>query len=66
MTLQINGETREIAAATNVAELIATLKLPAPAILIEHNGTALRPDEWRSRTLSENDRIELIRIVAGG
>ena len=66
MTLQINGETREIEAATNVAELVATLKLPAPAILVEHNGTALRPDEWRSRTLSENDRIELVRIVAGG
>lgn len=66
MTLQINGETREIEAATNVAELVAALKLPAPAILVEHNGTALRPDEWRSRTLSENDRIELVRIVAGG
>jgi thiamine biosynthesis protein ThiS len=66
VTLQINGETHEIAAATNVAELIATLKLPAPAILVEHNGTALRPDEWRARTLRENDRIELVRIVAGG
>jgi thiamine biosynthesis protein ThiS len=66
VTLQLNGETREIEAATNVAELVDTLKLPAPAILVEHNGTALRPDEWRLRTLSENDRIELVRIVAGG
>ncbi len=66
MTLRINGESREIEAATNVAQLVAILDLPAPAILVEHNGTALRHDEWLLRTLSENDRIELIRIVAGG
>ncbi len=66
MTLQINGESREIEAATNVAQLVAILELPAPGILVEHNGTALRPDEWPLRTLTENDRIELIRIVAGG
>lgn len=65
MKVQINGEPREIVAA-DVAELVAGLGLPVPAILVEHNGTALRRDEWRSRVLRENDRIEVIRIVAGG
>jgi sulfur carrier protein len=63
--VQINGEHREIVA-TDVAELVAGLGLPAPAILVEHNGIALRRDEWHSRALRENDRIEVIRIVAGG
>lgn len=66
MTVSVNGERREIARATNVAELVDELGLPAPAILVEHNGLALRRDEWPMRPLAEGDRIELIRIVAGG
>lgn len=66
MTVSINGEPREIVRATNVADLIEELALPAPAILVEHNGLALRREEWPARVLADGDRIELIRIVAGG
>jgi sulfur carrier protein len=66
MTITINGESHEIARATNVAELIEELGLPAPAILAEHNGLALRRDEWKEHTLAEGDRIEFVRVVAGG
>ena len=66
MTITINGEARQIARARNVAELIDELELPAPAILVEHNGLALRREEWPARLLAEGDRIELVRIVAGG
>ena len=66
MTITLNGEPREILRARNVAELIDELELPAPAILAEHNGLALRRDEWPARPLAEGDRIELVRIVAGG
>ena len=66
MTIAINGERREIGSAVNVAELIEELALPAPATLVEHNGLALRRDEWSGRALADGDRIELIRIVAGG
>ena len=66
MKITLNGEPRALAHATSIAELIAELALPAPAILIEHNGLALHPGEWKDRVLMEGDRIELIRIVAGG
>ena len=66
MKLHVNGETRDILSARNVAELIDELELPAPAILVEHNGLALRREEWTARVLSEGDRIELVRVVAGG
>jgi sulfur carrier protein len=62
----VNGESREILRAGNVAELIEELGLPAPAILVEHNGLALRRDEWPGHVLAEGDRIELVRVVAGG
>lgn len=66
MTISINGEPRTLDRSANVAELIEELALPAPATLVEHNGLALRRDEWSARTLADGDRIELIRIVAGG
>lgn len=66
MIVTINGESREIARARDIAELIEELGLPAVAILVEHNGLALRREEWAGRVLGDGDRIELVRIVAGG
>jgi sulfur carrier protein len=66
MTVTINGEPREILRARTVAELITELELPAPAILVEHNGLALRREEWGERVIVNGDRVELVRIVAGG
>lgn len=66
MTISLNGEPHTLERSANVAELIEELALPAPATLVEHNGLALRRDEWTARTLADGDRIELIRIVAGG
>lgn len=64
-TLLVNGESREVQA-SGLAELVSELGLPAGAVLVEHNGTALRRDEWSERVLAEGDRIEIVRIVAGG
>ena len=66
MTILLNGESREIARAGNIAELVAELALPAAVTLVEHNGLALRRDEWVQRPLAEGDRVEVVRIVAGG
>ena len=65
MTLTVNGQEREVPA-RDIADLVAVLGLPAAASLVEHNGTALRRDEWSARTLRDGDRVEIIRIVAGG
>ncbi len=66
MKLQINGELREVSAAANVSELVEVLGLPAPTLLVEHNGLALRRTEWAERVLADGDRIEVMRIAAGG
>ena len=66
MKIALNGESREIARATNIAELVAELALPAAVTLVEHNGLALHRGEWVQRPLAEGDRVEVVRIVAGG
>ena len=65
MTLILNGSEREVRA-SQVEELVAELGLPLAAALVEHNGTALLRSEWVGTTLYEGDRLEIIRMVAGG
>ena len=66
MTLRINGASREVGPLRTIADLVHELQLVAGTVLIEHNGTALRRDEWPARALQENDSIEVLQIVAGG
>jgi thiamine biosynthesis protein ThiS len=65
MKLVLNGKDREVDA-TQVENLVAELGLPLAAALVEHNGTALLRSEWARTNLQEGDRLEIIRMVAGG
>jgi thiamine biosynthesis protein ThiS len=66
MTVWLNGEAAETRGAANIAELAERYGLERRSILIEHNGVALHQRDWQDRVLSEADRIEFIRVVAGG
>lgn len=66
MKVWINGEPAETDGASNVAELAAHYGLQPNTVLIEHNATALHQREWVERFLTEGDRIEVVRVVAGG
>jgi thiamine biosynthesis protein ThiS len=66
MTISLNGETVDTREAKTIAELIDRYQLPAQSILVEHNGLAVHRHEWAERSLAESDRVELIRVVAGG
>ena len=66
MKVWINGEPAEINGATSIAELAARYGLQPNTVLIEHNAIALHQREWVERFLTEGDRIEVVRVVAGG
>ena len=66
MRVWINGEPAEMNGVKNVAELAAHYDLQPNTVLIEHNATALHQREWIERLLTEGDRIEFVRVVAGG
>jgi sulfur carrier protein len=63
--ITINGEERQVTS-TNPEALLAELSLPAPVMLVEHNGTALHRSEWPTVFLTDGDRIELMKVAAGG
>jgi len=66
MKVSINGDIVDTRDAKTIAELIERYQLPPQSILVEHNGLAVHRHEWSERPLSAGDRIELVRVVAGG
>jgi len=66
MKIAVNGESVDSGEAKTIAQLINHYQLPPQSILVEHNGLALHRYEWSERRLAEGDRVELIRVVAGG
>ena len=66
MTVSLNGEKSDVRGAQTIEELVDRYQLPPQSILIEHNGLALHRREWPQKTLAQGDRIEFIRVVAGG
>ena len=66
MMISLNGETIDTRDAKTIEELFRRYDLPPQSILIEHNGLALHRREWPEQPLAEGDRIEFVRVVAGG
>ena len=66
MTISLNGETVDTREAKTIAELIDRYQLPPQSVLVEHNGLAVHRHEWSERSLAEGDRVEFVRVVAGG
>jgi thiamine biosynthesis protein ThiS len=66
MTISLNGEPADSRGAKTVEELVQLYQLPPRAVLIEYNGLALLRHEWPRTTLAHGDKLEFIRVIAGG
>jgi thiamine biosynthesis protein ThiS len=66
MKVSLNGESVDTREAKTIEDLIERYQLPPQSILVEHNGLAVHRHEWAERSLADGDRIEFIRVVAGG
>ena len=66
MNIFVNGEAADCPEASTVQELIAGHGLLPETTLVERNGVALRRNEWPQKQLQENDRLEILRVAAGG
>lgn len=65
ISIQLNGECHSTAV-SSVVELLQELSLPLSIVLVEQNGVALLRHELEKALLQEGDRIEILKIVAGG
>ena len=66
MLVTVNGEERELAAATTVADLLAELELPTEQVAVERNLRIVPRDRFGAVALAEGDRLEVVTLVGGG
>ena len=67
MTLILNGQSKRIEAAKlSVQELLEAIEMNTAPVLVELNGEALLKKEFQETRVKDGDRIEIIRMVAGG
>lgn len=59
---------KRVAAATpcTLEQFLMAQNLLPRSVVVEHNGEAVAPSEFASRTVNAGDRLEIVRIVAGG
>jgi sulfur carrier protein len=66
LSIFVNGHARQVGATTTLGELAKDCGLDERRLLVELNLETLPRDDWPSRTLQHGDRVEFIRVVAGG
>lgn len=50
----------------SIEEFLIAQKLLPRSVVVEHNGEAVAPSEFPERLLKADDRLEIVKIVAGG
>ena len=66
LSIFVNGQARQIAGDSTLGRLAESYRLDPKRVLVELNGRTLLRDEWPERRLEHGDRVEFIRVVAGG
>lgn len=66
MIIITNGTPLELPEGATMGDAARRLSLDPRALIAELNEEALTRDEWPHKVLRENDRVEFLRIAAGG
>jgi thiamine biosynthesis protein ThiS len=61
-----NGKRLAVALPSTIESFLLAQNLLPRSVVVEHNGEAVAPSEFKSRPLQAGDRLEIVRIVAGG
>ncbi|MGD1914821.1 MAG: sulfur carrier protein ThiS [Phycisphaerales bacterium] len=66
VSLEVNGEPREVPAGTTIAGLIEPLELGRTACAVEVNRELAPKATHEAHTLQSGDTIEIVTLVGGG
>lgn len=61
-----NGKEIETQLPCSLEEFLVRQNLLPRSVVVEHNGEAVAPSEFARRMLAADDRLEIVKIVAGG
>jgi sulfur carrier protein len=66
MLIEINGEPREMAEGTTIAELLHELDVAQPQVAVEVNLELVPRARHADTVLKNGDRLEVVTLVGGG
>jgi len=61
-----NGQPVAAKLPCTIVEFLVAQNLLPRSVVVEHNGEAVAPSEFSRRQLNSGDRLEIVKIVAGG
>lgn len=66
MNIFVNGEPREVASGTTLAQLLESLRLDPRTLAVEVNLDVVPRGHHAQCVLNEGDRLEIVTLVGGG
>ena len=66
MLVTANGKPVKAQLPCSIETFLVTQKLLPRSVVVEHNGEAVAPSEFSKRILRAGDKLEIVKIVAGG
>ena len=61
-----NGKPIELKLPCSIEAFLIKQELLPRSVVVEHNGEAVAPSEFSHRELRSGDKLEIVKIVAGG
>lgn len=61
-----NGKQIEAQLPCSLETFLLAQNLLPRSVVVEHNGEAVAPSEFSKRQLAPGDKLEIVKIVAGG
>ena len=65
-TIKANGQPVAAQLPCSLEEFLLAQNVLPRSVVVEHNGEAVAPSEFSRRMLQAGDRLEIVKIVAGG
>ena len=65
-TIQVNGESKDVAAGLTVVGLLERMGLNAGRVAVERNRSILSRDKWGETLVAAGDQFEIVQFVGGG
>ncbi|HEY3198930.1 MAG TPA: sulfur carrier protein ThiS [Actinomycetes bacterium] len=66
VSVTVNGESRQVATSTTIADIVAVVSTAGSGIAVAVNDEVVPRGGWPSRRLHDRDRVEILTAVQGG
>jgi sulfur carrier protein len=66
MTVTVNGEPRDVATGTTIADVVTSVTAAPSGVAVAVNGVVVARARWSGTALAHDDAVEILTAVQGG